>query len=88
MKRRELLHLVALSSLWESAELARSRSGASPVKRAGRHEFSMPAAWQSVLSGAAGFDDRNRPVAGVREIGAWLMWRSAGTRQASGEVFG
>lgn len=67
-------------SLWESAELAESRVGASLVKRAGRHEFSIQGAWQSGLSGSLDVDGRNWPVAGVRESGLWLTWRSAGIR--------
>ena len=67
-------------SLWESAELAESRLGASLVKRAGRHELSMQAAWQSGLSGSLAVDGRNWPVTGVRESGVWLTWRSAGFR--------
>ena len=66
-------------SLWEAAELAESRLGASIVKRAGRHEFSIQAAWQSGLSGSLDVDGRNWPVAGVRESGVWL-WRRAGIR--------
>ena len=67
-------------SLWESAELAESRLGASVVKRAGPHEFSIQAVWQSGLSGSLGIDGRIWPVAGVRERGVWLTWRSAGIR--------
>ena len=67
-------------SLWESAELAESRLGASLVKRAGRHEFSMQAAWQSGLSGSLAVDGRNWLVTGVRESGVWLTWRRAGIR--------
>ena len=67
-------------SLWESAELAESRLGASLVKRAGRHEFSIQAAWQSGLSGSLDVDGRNWPVAGVRESGLWLTWRGTGGR--------
>ena len=67
-------------SLWESAELAESRVGASVVKRAGPHEFSIQAAWQSGLSGSLGVDGRAWPVAGERERGVWLRWRGTGIR--------
>ena len=67
-------------SLWEAAELAESRVGASLVKRAGRHEFSVQAAWQSGLSGSLDVDGRNWPVAGVRENGVWLTWRGVEAR--------
>ena len=67
-------------SLWESAELAESRLGASVVKRAGPHEFSIQAVWQSGLSGSLGVDGRVWPVAGVRERGVWLTWRGTGIR--------
>ncbi|MXW19642.1 MAG: hypothetical protein F4Z95_02430 [Gammaproteobacteria bacterium] len=67
-------------SLWESADLAESRVGASVVKRAGPHEFSIQAVWQSGLSGSLGVDGRVWPVAGVRERGVWLTWRGIGIR--------
>ena len=67
-------------SLWESAELAESRLRASLVKRAGRHEFAVQAAWQSGLSGSLAVDGRIWPVVGVRESGLWLTWRRAGIR--------
>ena len=67
-------------SLWESAELAESRLGASVVKRAGPHEFSIQAVWQSGLSGSLDVDGRIWPVAGLRERGVWLMWRGTGLR--------
>ena len=63
-------------SLWQSAELTESRVGASVVKRAGPHEFSIQAIWQSGLSGSLDVDGRVWPVAGVRERGVWLTWRS------------
>ena len=62
-------------SLWEGAELRESRLSATLVKRAGRHEFALQAAWKSGLSGSLDVDGRSRPVAGVREKGGWLMWR-------------
>ena len=67
-------------SLWESAELAESRVGASVVKRAGPLEFSIQAVWQSGLSGSLGVDGRAWPVAGERERGVWLTWRGTGIR--------
>ena len=67
-------------SLWESAELKESRLGASVVKRAGPHEFSIQAVWQSGLSGSLDVDGRVWPVAGVRERGVWLTWRGTGIR--------
>ena len=67
-------------SLWESADLAETRVGASLVKRAGRHEFSVQAAWQSGLTGELGVAGRTWPVAGVRESGLWLSWRRAEIR--------
>ena len=54
--------------------------GASVVKRAGPHEFSIQAVWQSGLSGSLGVDGRVWPVAGVRERGVWLTWRGTGIR--------
>lgn len=67
-------------SLWKSADLAESRVGASVVKRAGAHEFSIQAVWQSGLSGSLDVDGRVWPVAGVRERGVWLTWRGTGIR--------
>ena len=52
-------------SLWESAELSESRFGASLVKRAGRHEFAVQAAWQSGLAGSLDVDGRSWPVGGL-----------------------
>lgn len=64
-------------SLWENADLRESRIAAALVKRAGRHEFALQAAWQSGLAGSLDVDGRNWPVAGVRESGVWLTWLMA-----------
>ena len=61
-------------SLWQDAELSESRISAALVRRAGRHEFALQAAWQSGLAGSLDVDGRNWPVAGVREKGIWLNW--------------
>lgn len=65
-------------SLWESAQLSESRIGASLVKRAGRHEFAVQAAWQSGLSGSLDVDGHRWPVSGLRYRGVWLRWRRGG----------
>ena len=53
-------------SLWESAELAESRLGASLVKRVGRHDVALQASWQS----GGGRHPRGRRLAdmGVRAV--------------------
>ena len=67
-------------SLWEAAELAESRLGVSLVKRAGQHEFSIQAAWQSGLSGSLDVDGGSWALAPEAESGVWLTWRAGAVR--------
>ena len=62
-------------SLWQGAQLAESRLGASLAKRVGRHEVSVQAAWQSGLAGSLDVAGRKWPVRGIRDRGVWLTWR-------------
>ena len=62
-------------SLWQDADLSESRISAALVRRAGRHEFALQAAWQSGLAGSLDVDGRSWPVTAVRERGIWLTWR-------------
>ena len=73
-------------SLWQSAQLAESRLGASLMKRfggqdpsgrAGKHELALQAFWQSGLAGSVNAGERSWAVGGIREAGAWLTWRYA-----------
>ena len=64
-------------SLWQDAQLSESRISAALVKRMGRHEFALQAAWQSGIAGSLDVDGKRWPVAGIRESGVWLTWRHA-----------
>ncbi len=62
-------------SLWQSADLDESRISAALVKRLGRHEFGLQAAWQSGVAGSLEVDGRDWAVGGIRESGVWLTWK-------------